>query len=323
MKSGLLENRRGGLTLTLVTGVVVLVLAGCASTVPAPVTERLPEMREQGLARPATVPEAQRPGYYTVKKGDTLYAIALDSGQDYKDVAAWNSLDNPNLIRVGQELRVAPPDGAAPVAETRPVSAPAKVERVESRPLTTPTGSNTETFKREPRGGTQPYSDQAWAQLQQREAANAPVVPQGAADQPAAPVAALPPAPPAVAAEAGVDWAWPAPGRMVAGYSEDGNKGIDIAGAMGQPVLAAAAGKVTLVSNALRGYGNLVVIKHNTTYLSVYAHNSKILVKEGQTVARGQQIAEIGNSDAPQPGLHFEIRRMGKPVDPLQFLPRR
>ena len=310
--------------------VLTLLAAGCASNVPAPVAERKPELREKPAAVVSVALETQRAGYYTVKKGDTLYAIALDNGQDYKDIAAWNNLDNPNLIRVGQQLRVQPPDGAAPVAETRPIAAPTKIEkvekvdRVESRPLTAPTGTNTETFKREPRGGKQPYSDQAWAQLQQKADAEKPAE---AAPAPTEAVVEKAPAPPPVAApvvaEAAIDWAWPAQGAMTAGYSEGGNKGIDIAGKTGQPVFASAAGKVTLVSNALRGYGNLVVIKHNTQYLSVYAHNSKILVKEGQAVAKGQPIAEIGSSDAEQPGLHFEIRRQGKPVDPLQFLPRR
>ena len=305
-------------------------VAGCASNVPAPMTERTPELREKPAAVVNVAPEAARAGYYTVKKGDTLYAIALDNGQDYKDIAAWNNLDNPNLIRVGQQLRVQPPDGAAPVAETRPIAAPTRIEKVdkvdraESRPLTAPTGSNTETFKREPRGGKQPYSDQAWAQLQKTDADKpaeaAPAVAEAAAEKPPAPPP--PVAAPAVA-EAAIDWAWPAQGAMTAGYSEGRNKGIDIAGKAGQPVFAAASGKVTLVSSALRGYGNLVVVKHNTQYLSVYAHNSKILVKEGQAVTKGQQIAEVGSSDADQPGLHFEIRRQGKPVDPLQFLPKR
>lgn len=302
-------------------------VAGCVSNVPAPVTERLPEMREKQPVVVTVAPEASPAGYYTVKKGDTLYAIALDHGQDYRDIAAWNFLDNPNVIKVGQQLRVTPPEGAAPVVETRPVASPTKVEkveRVENRPLTAPTGANTDTFKREPRGGKQPYSDQAWAQLQQRNDAEKST---GGAETPAEAAPEKPaekiPAPVPAATEESVDWSWPVQGKMTAGFSEGGNKGIDLAGKSGQPVFAAAGGKVTLVSNALRGYGNLVVVKHNTSYLSVYAHNSKILVKEGQTVTKGQQIAEIGNSDADQPGLHFEIRRQGKPVDPLQYLPRR
>lgn len=303
----------------------VLLLAGCASTSQAPVASRQPVVHEKPLATAHAVPETPQAGYYTVKKGDTLYAIALDNGQDYKDIAAWNNLDNPNLIRVGQSLRVAPPEGAAAVAETRPVMAPVRVERVESRPLTAPVGNNTESFKREPRGGKQVYSDALWAQVQQGAAKVAEAA-EAAADTPAEKPADKPvpaPAPAPIAVEEGIDWAWPAQGKLTGSYSEGGNKGIDIAGKTGQPVLAAANGKVTLVSSALRGYGNLVVIKHNTSFLSVYAHNSKILVKEGQAVTKGMQIAEVGSSDADQPKVHFEIRKQGKPVDPMQFLPKR
>lgn len=293
--------------------IAAMLLAACASNGPAPLIERSPILRERSPAALATADEP-RPGYYTVKKGDTLYGIALEHGQDYKDIAAWNYLDDPNLIKAGQQLRVEPQDGAAPVAETRPVAAPAAVE---SRPLgssatvTSTATANTDTYKREPKAGAQPYSDQAWAQRQQ------PETPPPAAR----PIEQV--APPPVANNEMIDWSWPASGKVIAPYAEGANKGIDIAGKTGQSVFAAAAGKITLVSNALRGYGNLVVVKHNTTYLSVYAHNSRILVKEGDSVAKGQPIAEIGSSDADQPQLHFEIRRQGKPVDPAQFLPKR
>jgi lipoprotein NlpD len=119
-----------------------------------------------------------------------------------------------------------------------------------------------------------------------------------------------------------LDWAWPAKGKIVAGFSETANlKGIDIAGKSGQPVLASGPGKVVYAGSGLRGYGKLIIIKHNNTFLSAYAHNREILVKEGQQVARGQKIAEMGDSDADQVKLHFEIRRLGKPVDPAKFLP--
>jgi lipoprotein NlpD len=134
-----------------------------------------------------------------------------------------------------------------------------------------------------------------------------------------------PPSPPEVQAgedEDRVSWSWPASGKVVAPFSEGSNlKGIGIGGKAGQPVLASAGGKVVYAGSGLRGYGKLVIIKHNKTYLSVYAHNSEILVKEGQTVAKGQKIAEMGNTDAEQVKLHFEIRRLGKPVDPLRYLP--
>jgi len=301
-------------------GALIALLAGCASHAPAPV-----EQRDSGspvtsgklvVATVAGVGEV-RPGFYMVKKGDTLYSISLDQGQNYRDIAAWNNLDDPNKIQVGQQLRVSPPEGATPVAVTKPIAGPAPVE---ARSLGAPS-ANTDALKKEPKGGKQPYSEQAWAQAQKPESAPAPVAEKPAekpADKPA-PVAV---APVAVGDDA-VDWTWPATGKVSAGFVEGSNKGVDIPGKAGDPVHAAAAGKVTLVSNALRGYGNLVVIKHNTSYLSVYAHNSKIVVKEGQSVTKGQKIAEVGSSDTDAPKLHFEIRRQGKPVDPAKYLPAR
>lgn len=307
--------------------ITALLLTACANSPPAPLIERSPVAHERPVGA-VTAADEVRPGFYTVKKGDTLYSIALEHGQDYKDISAWNSLDNPNLIKIDQQLRIAPADGT-PVAETRPVSAPPEVD---SRPLsatstgstvTTPSAStNTETYKREPKAGTQPYSDQAWAQQTESPPALAkPPLPVASAEPSTPPPAEAVVPPPAVNSDS-IDWSWPVSGKVISPYAEGTNKGIDISGKSGQPVLAAAAGKVTLVSNALRGYGNLVVVKHNTTYLSVYAHNSKILVKEGDSVTKGQQIAEIGSSDSDQPQLHFEIRRQGKPVDPAQFLPK-
>jgi lipoprotein NlpD len=137
------------------------------------------------------------------------------------------------------------------------------------------------------------------------------------ADAPAAKAAAAPPA-----VDSGIDWVWPATGKVITGFSDTANlKGIDIAGKAGQPVLASAAGKVVYAGTGLRGYGKLVIVKHNADYLSAYAHNREILVKEGQQVTKGQKIAEMGNTDSDQVKLHFEIRQRGKPVDPLRFLP--
>ena len=147
------------------------------------------------------------------------------------------------------------------------------------------------------------------------------------ADPAPSPPVAIPPRPdakPAGSDDGGdrIDWLWPATGKLVTGFSDSANlKGIDIAGKAGQPVVASAAGKVVYAGSGLRGYGKLVIVKHSDTFLSAYAHNSEILVKEGQQVTRGQKIAEMGNSDSDQVKLHFEIRRQGKPVDPLKFLP--
>jgi lipoprotein NlpD len=301
-------------TLRLLLVVLLPAFAGCASHAPAPVEDR-------GTA-PATVKPAAatvagatdvRAGFYTVKKGDTLYSIALDNGQDYKDVAAWNNLENPNLIKVGQQLRVTPPDGGAPVAVAKPVTSSGPVE---VKPA--PAGANTETLKREPKGGKQPFSDEALARARQGEATEKPVE----AKPEARPAEAKPAEKPALAGDE-VEWMWPAGGKPMAPFSEGSSKGIDIAGKAGDPVFAAAAGVVSYAGAGLRGYGNLVVLRHNATYLSVYAHNSKILVKEKQAVTKGQKIAEMGSSDTESPRLHFEIRRQGKPADPQKFLPAR
>ncbi|RZT89383.1 lipoprotein NlpD [Azospira oryzae] len=286
----------------------LLFLAGCASHAPAPVVER-------GVP---SKPAAASKDFYTVKKGDTLYSIALDNGQDYKDVAAWNNLENPNRILVGQQLRVTPPDGgAAGTAVAKPIGGGV----VESRSLDggpAPAAAS-DTLKREPKAGKEAYSDQAWAKAQNQNQNNA----QGAAAKPAEPVRSEAPAAAAAPAAADVTWAWPAGGKSIAGFNEATNKGVDIAGKLGEPVLAAADGKVVYSGSGLRGYGKLVIIKHDATFLSAYAHNNNILVKEGQSVTRGQKIAEMGNSDTDQVKLHFEIRRQGKPVDPTQYLPKR
>jgi lipoprotein NlpD len=256
-----------------------------------------------------------RIGYHSVKKGDTLYSIALDNGQDYKDVAAWNNLENPNRIMIGQQLRVTPPDNGAPVAVAKPVSSGGPIEVKQSA---TPASSNTDTLKREPRGGKLAYSEEALARARQGEAAARPV---DTRPEPK-PVEAQPVDKPVVAGDE-VEWMWPASGKLITPFAEGSSKGIDIAGKGGDPVLAAAGGVVSYAGAGLRGYGNLVVLRHNGTYLSVYAHNSKILVKEKQTVTKGQKIAEIGSTDSDSPRLHFEIRRQGKPADPQKFLPAR
>ena len=307
-------------------------LAGCASNQPAPVIERVaPTTTLEGPGAQAASAPA---GYYIVKKGDTLYSIALDHGCSYRDIATWNGLSDPNKIAVGQQLRVVPPEAAAAPseaaggAEVRPVAAPAQVEAqplaatgapAAAPPATTP--ADTATLKRGPIGGEQPYSEAALAQLQKADAAPSPPPP---TVQAAAPAAAPAPAPAGQAAnEDGVDWGWPAGGKVIAGFVEGANKGIDIAAKVGDPVLAAAAGKVVYAGTGLRGYGKLVIVKHNALFLSAYAHNSQILVKEGQSVTKGQEIAEAGSTDSDRPMLHFEIRRQGKPVDPLKHLPSR
>ena len=306
-----------------------LLLAGCASHAPAPVVERrAPTVVETGPGVPAApaavAPAGPREGYYIVKKGDTLRHIAQEHGVDHRDLAAWNNIENPGRIEIGQQLRVTPPDGVT----VKPVAGPGQVVVVGE--AVHATGSNTETLKREPRGGTVAYSDKALAQARAMDGGTSAVRPEETrpADKPAESPTPVPtPAPAAAAAEGGVEWGWPASGKLLVAFVEGGggqasNKGIDIAGKLGDPVLAAAAGKVTYVGT-LRGYGDFLVVRHNPDYISVYAHAGKILVKKDQSVAKGQKIAEIGKSDAEQPELHFEIRRQSKPVDPLKMLPAR
>ena len=289
------------------------VIGGCASHAPAPVEDRASAPAAAKAAVAAAAADS-RGVYYTVKKGDTLYSIALDNGHDYRDVAVWNNLDNPNLIKIGQQLRVTPPDNGTPVAVPKPVTSNAPEEL---KPAAASAGSNTETLKREPKGGKLAYSDEALAKARKGEASEKP-----AEAKPEARPEPRPAEKP-VAATDDVDWMWPASGKLIAPFADGTSKGLDIAGKAGDPVLAAAAGVVSYVGANLRGYGNLVVLRHNATYLSVYGHNSKILVKEKQAVSKGQKIAEIGSTDAESPRLHFEIRRQGKPADPQKFLPAR
>ena len=340
----------------IATVVLLLSLAACASRQPAPVEERssrptpaaAPPAPAQAAPAPKPVTEPDwRPKTYVVKRGDTLYAIALDHGLDYRDLAAWNNLGNINLIRPGQVLRLADPEapaGLGPAAvQTAPLKsvAPVVAGVAGAAPAATaapavPAGTrNTENYKTQPKAIKEAYSEQALRDIQRGVAVPAPVA--EAAVAPAA-VAPTPPpetAPPVVVARVDpkpapepadgdekVDWSWPTRGRIVTEFSEAASlKGIDIAGTAGQTVAASAGGKVVYAGAGLRGYGKLIIVKHNGTYLSAYAHNREIVVKEGQQVAKGQKIAEMGNTDADQVKLHFEIRRHGKPVDPLRYLP--
>lgn len=234
-------------------------------TVPTPIAKVLPGSENTG-----------KPGYYTVTKGDTLTRIALDNGQSWRDLMSWNKLDNPNVIEVGQVLRVAPP-------ESLPQAGGVVVQ---------PIGTSAEP-------------------------APAP------APAPTASLPAASKAPASVGAGAGAGFIWPANGRVIAGFDEVKNKGLDIEGQAGDSIFSVADGQVVYAGSELRGYGNLIIVKHNNTYLTAYAHNRSLLVKEDQKVTKGQKIAEMGNSDADRVKLHFEVRRQGKPVDPAKYLPVR
>jgi lipoprotein NlpD len=321
--------------------VLSALLAACATNhALAPVVSRTSQSGETPAAAavvsaPAAIPEGR--GYYRVKKGDTLFRIAVDVGQSYKDIVAWNNLGNPNDIKVDQMLRVLPPDAGALGPGGVQVGSVAGNSGVDVRPLGTPAataGSPTDAGlnKTGPRGDKRPYSDAALAELEKPDsmstapAASAPSSPAQSAQSTSTPQ--TPPAAKtdtstatsaATAEDQAMEWMWPADGKVIGNFAA--KKGIDIAGKSGQAVMAAGAGKVMYAGAGIRGYGNLVIIKHNNNLLSAYAHNKTILVKEGQQVGKGQKIAEMGNSDSDIVMLHFEIRQQGKPVDPAKYLP--
>jgi lipoprotein NlpD len=273
---------------------VALTLAGCGTspTNRAPVEDRRAAAPQPAVVVPVVKPaagfeNAGRSGYYTVKPGDTLIRIGLENGQSPKDIARWNSLDNPNKIEVGQVLRVVPPVAIEPVAvaTVKPVASSSVV----STPIP-------------------------------------PAAPASAASAPAR--ASSAPSTPAAAAAPGtgdddLGWIWPTRGPVLDGFDEVKNKGVDIGGVAGEPIFAAAEGKVVYAGAGLPNYGNLIILKHNNTYLTAYAHNQTLLVKEDQTVKKGQKIAEMGNSGVDRVKLHFELRKLGKAVDPLKYLPPR
>jgi lipoprotein NlpD len=318
---------------TLLALAVLLGTAGCGSvSTQAPVDDRRPAATPRPLPQAAqTAPAPTAPaGHYVVKRGDTLYSIALEHGADYRDVAQWNKLEDATKISLGQTLRVTPPEGQPGVQIGAARGAAPLVSRpLEGASAATPGPGNGGT-KISPKALRLPYSEQNLALLSQGDAAGASAA---SAPKPAAPavaIAAAAPKPgpakpePTVAVDRdpdALDFVWPAKGGLLAGFAEPSSKGVDIGGKPGDPVVAAAAGQVLYTGTGIRGFGKLIVIRHEGGFSSVYAHNREILVKEGQSVARGQRIAELGDTDADRPKLHFEIRKAGKPVDPLRYLP--
>ncbi|MDH0867606.1 peptidoglycan DD-metalloendopeptidase family protein [Mitsuaria sp. GD03876] len=281
--------------------VVLMALAGCQNTPHrAPVEDRpvgkgstaqssIPGTAVTPAPESKPLPGAEnagKPGYYTVKPGDTLIRIAMDNGQGWRDVVRWNGMENPNLIEVGQVLRVVPP-GVDPTAVT---TKPLATSKVETRPLDgkSPAPATTTAAASAPASG-----------------ATAPAVPLAARD------------------DDDISWGWPSSGPVAAGFDEVRNKGLAFSGKAGDPVFAAADGRVMYAGAGLRGYGNMIIIKHSTNYLTAYAHNQTLLVKEDQVVRKGQKIAEMGSSDADAVRLHFEVRKQGKPIDPSRLLPAR
>ena len=294
------------------------VLAGCASSGHrAPVTERGEAVKNKAATEVTSKKSSRnkdwRPEVYVVQKGDTLYSIALNYGFDYHELAELNGIQDPGVISIGQEIRLFPNR-----AKTATSVAP-----VEAKPIEI-------LLKDQPKLVKYPYSEAAMAQIDKVQEQAHPAATTLAKAESMPKPEARPGSPPDTATgdsadegeEAALEWSMPAQGKLIGHFSESANsKGIDIAGKLGQPVLASAPGKVVYSGSGLRGYGKLIIIKHNNTYLSAYAHNDKILVKEGQSVTRGQKIAEMGKTDAREVELHFEVRRYGKPVDPAKYLP--
>jgi lipoprotein NlpD len=299
-------------------------LGGCGSVQQAPVDDRrpmaTPKPPPQALPAAPSVPA----GHYTIKRGDTLYSIALEHGADYRDVAQWNNLDDPTKISVGQVIRVTPPEGqpAVQVGAAR-ASGPIVARTLEGAAPGQP-GRGDGGTKLAPKALRLPYSEDNLALLSKGAPAGAPApaAVNPVAMAPSAPARPEPPKPAAAPRDPeSIDFIWPARGSLLAGFAEPSSKGVDIGGKAGDPVVAAAPGQVLYTGTGIRGFGKLIVIRHDSGFSSVYAHNREILVKEGQTVSRGQRIAELGDTDADRPKLHFEIRKSGKPVDPMRYLP--
>lgn len=285
----------------------VVTLCGCTviGMNQAPIQDRSAPPRNASSASAPSVttatnatPSRATPGY-TVQRGDTLYSIALAHNLDVRDLARWNGVDDASRLRIGQVLRVSPAPGeAAPEMAAAPVvDAPVVIgSSIESRPL-----------EGAPLGAAPGMADPA------------PVLtptPSSASSAPALPATATP------ATNANSAWIWPVQGKVVTPFNEARSKGIDIAGKEGDAVVAVQDGQVVYSGNSLRGYGNLVIIKHSDDFVSAYAHNKNNVAQHGQTVKRGQRIAEMGRTEAyATPTLHFEMRREGKPVDPAQYLP--
>jgi len=277
-----ISNRTSKVLLSLMS---LAVIAACSTAQrPAPVEDRsalgkspstMAAAQQDAVKALPGAENAGKPGYYTVQRGDNLTRIGLDHGQAWRDLARWNNIANPDVIEVGQVVRVTPPGSAVDNAG------------VVVRPVAQNGQSN-----------AQQTNAQANTQVK--------------------------PAPAVTAAVAeDIAFSWPASGSVIASFDEAKNKGLDIGGKAGDAVLAAADGQVVYAGAGLRGYGNLVILKHNSTYLTAYAHNQKLLVKEDQKVRKGDKIAEMGSSDADRVKLHFEVRRQGKPVDPAKFLAAR
>lgn len=337
---------------------ICLLLAACATSQQAPVIDRAPSSNAAKTSSTSASTAAKsgaekdwRPDVHTVKKGDTLHSIGLEYGYDYKEIAQKNNIVPPYIIHIGQKLKL--PTEAKTATVTGSVNTPTIEEAGASdngvviTPLKTEPGANGSSASTatqpgqpqtsviqprtaigdppllsEPKALREPYSEQAMVVPKPVKTTDITKSPEQSKNIASVAKDAAKPAVGVASVEnTATDWTWPANGKILAGFNDTSAKGIDIAGTQGQAVSASAGGKVIYVGSDLRGYGKLVIIKHNKDYLSVYAHNSQIVVKEGQQVTKGQKIAEMGSTDSDRVKLHFEIRLQGKSVDPVKLLP--
>lgn len=312
---------------------IALLMTGCSTVVVQPPSNA-------SVVTPRSAP-MQQPGTYTVTKGDTLYSIAFRNGADFREVARLNGIDAPYTIWPGQVLKlpgrgagaepvvaahapsavVATKPSAPPPANAAPVFQTVETTPVPTKPTSTPV----------PVPAHASSAASASAAVVHSAPPHATVAPAATASSNSPPPVAVAPAPPVTATSngstrsaGGVKWRWPASGQIVGRFQASAAiPGIDIAGKAGDPVVAAADGTVVYSGNGLVGYGELIIIKHNDSFLSAYGHNRKRLVTEGQQVKAGQQIAEMGSSGSSRDELQFQIRKDGSPVDPLDYLPGR
>ena len=277
-----------GIYLWLLTA---FILHACSSTGMAPVSSRNQDTRKPQTQKiekqlPEKTVGTDKPDLYVVRKGDTLYSIAWNYGYDYRDVASWNSIQSPYVIYPGQKISL-----QAPPVTVQNALTPGPIIRKETQSEKTVQPEVKPEIKQEPAITKQPPA--------KTDVSTTAPLPTGT-----------------------ISWTWPVRGSLARSNTPTAQKGIDISGDLGQPVNAAALGDVVYSGSGLLGYGKLIIIKHNNTYLSAYAHNSKLLVKEGDRVMQGQQIAQMGQTTDGRTLLHFEIRENGKPIDPLKHLPK-
>ncbi|SAK45014.1 peptidase [Caballeronia fortuita] len=295
------SNARGAIAGLMLGAVAAAGLTGCSSTprTPAPIVESSamsapPVVQSSAPAvTPAPVvplasatPAPVEAGFYRVKPGDTLYAISRTFKQKPADLARWNTLPESRQVNVGQVLRVAPPGVATTASSTSSASSTNAGSKMAQPPLL-PTPESSVAQK--------PVAEKPAAQSEEHQ--------------------------PAVTASAAKGtFVWPVHGDVVRKFGASGNKGIDIEGKVGQPVKAAASGKVVYAGSGLRSYGRMIIVKHSNDYLTAYAYNDKLLVKEGDTVKQGATIADMGTGPGGTPSLHFEVRKSGAAVDPVPLL---